>query len=245
MNKMLTSIAPYGGTHYGGSCQVGFSVDQGKSFHVVRSYEGNCPHRKGSTDASTQQFPFTVPSDLPNGDAVFAWTWMNREQEFFMNCAVVSITGGSGNSTSTTPQPSRSSGSSTPKASISSIASTPKASSSPIVVPDSSKSKSGSSNTSKNCRWNGRNCRNNKARSEPMLDISMKHKRTPGERAQRLVQRASTISFAQRPLMLFADVNNGCYSPKYPNELKYPSPGPDVVEGDGEYVLALPYGTCS
>lgn len=31
---------------------------------------------------------------MPAGEAVFAWTWMNREQEFFMDCAAVTITKG-------------------------------------------------------------------------------------------------------------------------------------------------------
>ncbi|KAF2143348.1 lytic polysaccharide monooxygenase [Aplosporella prunicola CBS 121167] len=79
-----------GSTHYGGSCQVGFSTDGGKSFKVAASYEGNCPHRN-SDESSGQDFDFTVPADLPAGDAVFAWTWINREQEFNMNCAAVTI----------------------------------------------------------------------------------------------------------------------------------------------------------
>jgi hypothetical protein len=85
-------IAPYGGNHYGGSCQVGFSIDQGKSFHVATSFEGDCPHRNGGQIPSNQEFPFTVPLDIPTGEAIFAWAWNNREQEFFMNCAVVNIT---------------------------------------------------------------------------------------------------------------------------------------------------------
>ncbi|KAI9842572.1 MAG: hypothetical protein M1838_003072 [Thelocarpon superellum] len=86
------------GNHWGGSCQVGFSIDQGKSFQVATSYEGNCPHRSGGEDASGQTFNFTVPADIPAGDVVFAWTWFNREQEFNMNCAAVTIT----NETTTT-----------------------------------------------------------------------------------------------------------------------------------------------
>ncbi|KAF2104377.1 hypothetical protein NA57DRAFT_70584 [Rhizodiscina lignyota] len=79
------------GNHYGGSCQVGFSVDKGKTFQVATSFEGNCPHRNGGLDPSGQTFEFDVPADMPTGQAVFAWTWMNREQEFFMNCAAVTI----------------------------------------------------------------------------------------------------------------------------------------------------------
>ncbi len=61
------------GNHYGGSCQVGFSIDEGESFQVVTSYEGNCPLRNGGTDPRNQAFDFDVPADLPLGDVVFAW----------------------------------------------------------------------------------------------------------------------------------------------------------------------------
>jgi hypothetical protein len=89
---MLTSEAPLGGNHYGGSCQIGFSTDKGATFRTVVSYQGNCPLRHGGEDPSGQEFNFTVPEDMPVGEAVFAWTWINREQEFNMNCAAVSIT---------------------------------------------------------------------------------------------------------------------------------------------------------
>jgi hypothetical protein len=78
--------------HYGGSCQIGFSVDVGESLRVATSYEGNCPHHKSGNGPEGQEFPFTVPHDLPLGVHLFAWTWYNREQEFNMNCAAVSIT---------------------------------------------------------------------------------------------------------------------------------------------------------
>ncbi|KAK0312974.1 hypothetical protein LTR01_002638 [Friedmanniomyces endolithicus] len=80
------------GNHYGGSCQVGFSVDKGQTFQVATTYEGNCPHRNLGSDPSGQTFPFTVPADLPPGTQVFAWIWYNREQELNMNCAAVDIT---------------------------------------------------------------------------------------------------------------------------------------------------------
>ena len=61
------------GNHYGGSCQVGFSVDQGKTFQVATSYEGNCPLRNGGNEEGGQLFNFTIPPDTPVGEAVFAW----------------------------------------------------------------------------------------------------------------------------------------------------------------------------
>lgn len=43
-------------------------------------------------------YDFNMPSDVANGDALFAWTWFNYEgnREMYMNCADVTITGGSG-----------------------------------------------------------------------------------------------------------------------------------------------------
>lgn len=76
-------------THGGGSCQALLSYDGGNTFKVVRSIEGNCPEIK--------EWDFTVPSDAPAGEAVFAWTWFNRlgNREMYMNCATVTI-GGNG-----------------------------------------------------------------------------------------------------------------------------------------------------
>jgi hypothetical protein len=82
-----TASAP-GSTHFGGSCQVGFSTDRGISWKVAASYHGNCPHR-GENDVQT--FEFKVPINMPQGPAIFGWIWLNREHESFMNCASVQI----------------------------------------------------------------------------------------------------------------------------------------------------------
>ncbi|KAI1676219.1 Lytic polysaccharide monooxygenase [Pyrenophora tritici-repentis] len=82
------SIGVPGSIHYGGSCQVGLSVDKGQTWKVAASYHGNCSHK--DKDAP-QVFAFKVPLNIPTGAAVFAWIWLNREHEFFMNCAVVQI----------------------------------------------------------------------------------------------------------------------------------------------------------
>jgi hypothetical protein len=82
-----------GSTHYGGSCQVGFSTDKGRTWKVAASYHGNCPHRH---ESGLQTFHFTVPTSMPSGPAVFAWIWLNREHESFMNCASVWISEGPG-----------------------------------------------------------------------------------------------------------------------------------------------------
>ena len=49
-----------------------------------------------------------------------------------------------------------------------------------------------------------------------------------------------TVPFSERPGMLIADNGDGCLTPLTTAEVKYPNPGPDVVEGDGEYQLELP-----
>jgi len=83
-----------GSTHYGGSCQVGFSIDHGKSWKAAASYNGNCPHRAGGGSPEAQTFHFNVPTSMPVGKALFGWIWLNREHESFMNCAVVQISHG-------------------------------------------------------------------------------------------------------------------------------------------------------
>ncbi len=83
-----------GAPHGGGSCQAALSVDGGKTFRVVHSYEGACPG-----DGPESSFAFVVPADVPGAKgAVFAWTWFNRlgNREMYMNCAVVDLVGGGG-----------------------------------------------------------------------------------------------------------------------------------------------------
>jgi LysM repeat protein len=75
--------------HDGGSCQLSISYDQGQTFRVIKSFEGNCPTEGSDT------LDFTVPADAKAGKAVFGWTWFNHtgNREMYMNCAVVTITG--------------------------------------------------------------------------------------------------------------------------------------------------------
>jgi hypothetical protein len=82
-------FAPGGAVHGGGSCQISLSFDQGKSFTVIQSIIGGCP-----TAAS---YPFTIPADSQTGSAILAWSWNNKvgNREFYMNCASVTIKGGS------------------------------------------------------------------------------------------------------------------------------------------------------
>jgi len=77
--------------HNGGSCQFSLSYDNGATFRVIKSIIGKCP--------LTPSYSVTIPSDAPNAQSViFAWSWFNRtgNREMYMNCAVVTITGGSG-----------------------------------------------------------------------------------------------------------------------------------------------------
>lgn len=85
-------------THDGGSCQLALTYDKGKTFKVIESMLGDCPIPK--------KYSFTVPSDAPEGEAIFAWTWFNKigNREMYMNCAMVTI-GGSTNGNETEAEP--------------------------------------------------------------------------------------------------------------------------------------------
>lgn len=88
-------------THGGGSCQLVMSYDYGKTWQVIFSYIGGCMVEGSTTE-------FTLPSDAPNGEAMFGWNWFNRlgNREMYQNCAVVTITnGGGGLSPSVYPAP--------------------------------------------------------------------------------------------------------------------------------------------
>lgn len=81
-----------GAAHAGGSCQALLSYDQGKTFTVIKSLIGACP-----VSTSPVDYDVTVPADAPTGDAIFAWTWFNNlgNREMYMNCAHITIKGGS------------------------------------------------------------------------------------------------------------------------------------------------------
>lgn len=83
--------------HGGGSCQVSLSKDREPTaqskFKVIHSIIGACP----GVDGGPSTFQFTIPDGVPNGDYALAWTWFNKigNREMYMNCAPVTITGGS------------------------------------------------------------------------------------------------------------------------------------------------------
>jgi hypothetical protein len=60
--------------------------------NFANTSQGNVPRRNGGKGPEGQQFPVRIPADHPLGSTIFAWSWTNREQETFMNCAVVNIT---------------------------------------------------------------------------------------------------------------------------------------------------------
>lgn len=85
--------------HGGGSCQLAVTLDKeptkDSKFKVIHSIEGGCPGVGGPAT-----FNFGVPQELPNGQATFAWTWFNKigNREMYMNCAPITVSGGSDDS---------------------------------------------------------------------------------------------------------------------------------------------------
>ncbi|KKY32071.1 putative glycoside hydrolase [Diaporthe ampelina] len=86
--------------HGGGSCQVALSTDMQPSastrWSVILSIEGGCPSKDGS---SPSEYDVKIPADIPAGDYSYAWTWTSKlsgQPEYYMNCAPLTIQGGSG-----------------------------------------------------------------------------------------------------------------------------------------------------
>ena len=102
MNEMevgSTQSVTFDGTavHGGGSCQLAITLDKeptaDSKFKVIHSIMGGCP----GVDGATESFDFTLPAELPNGEATFAWTWfakLSGQPEMYMNCAPITLTGG-------------------------------------------------------------------------------------------------------------------------------------------------------
>ena len=93
--------------HGGGSCQLSITYDfppsKTSTYKVIDSIEGGCPagaagnlpENPNGSGAST--FKYTLPTGLPGGNATIVWTWFNKigNREMYMNCAPVSLSGGS------------------------------------------------------------------------------------------------------------------------------------------------------
>ncbi len=109
--------------HGGGSCQ--FSVAYGNpiptdpsQWKTIYTIIGGCPadavgnlptiakdaqQREQGPECGNdtgkecvRQFNVPIPKDMMNGNATFAWSWLNKigNREFYMDCAPVTITGG-------------------------------------------------------------------------------------------------------------------------------------------------------
>lgn len=98
--ESLTMSFKGSAVHGGGSCQVALSTDMQPSqttrWSVILSIEGGCPTKDGTTAGT---YDVTIPSDIPAGTYSYAWTWTSKEsgtQEYYMNCAPVTIKAASG-----------------------------------------------------------------------------------------------------------------------------------------------------
>lgn len=96
--------------HGGGSCQLSITYDTEPSkdsvFKVIHTIQNGCPARDtpanlAGDDANAADpftYDYTIPSNIPAGNATIAWTWINRvgNREFYMNCGVLELTGTGG-----------------------------------------------------------------------------------------------------------------------------------------------------
>lgn len=97
--ESLTMSFTGSAVHGGGSCQVALTTDMQPSkstrWSVILSIEGGCPTKDGTT-AST--YDVKIPSDIAAGTYSYAWTWTSKlsgTQEYYMNCAPLTVTSGS------------------------------------------------------------------------------------------------------------------------------------------------------
>lgn len=94
-------------THGGGSCQVSLTTDReptkDSNWMVIKSIEGGCPINTegnisgGENGEVPSNLNFTIPDGIDSGKYTMAWTWFNRvgNREMYMNCAPVTVQGGS------------------------------------------------------------------------------------------------------------------------------------------------------
>lgn len=256
-NFSLTGI----GNHYGGSCQIGFSVDNGTTWRVATSFEGNCPLRNGGESPEGQTFRFNIPVDIPYGRALFAWVWYNREREMNMNCAAVTLTPGAygENASGTSIQPVAMSVPIALSSASSNLTfvSGGDSSSTSTRVPSATTSSASSYIDSRGCSCTCPAGLGKDVELNPRTPETKTHRQNPHHKhddqfmpRQALplpsasstppAPSASPVAWDDRPQMLFADMDNGCITPHTTAEVKFPDPGPDVVPGDGAYPLELP-----
>lgn len=106
VNQTLSFIGS--AVHGGGSCQISLTTDKpatkNSKWQVIHSIIGSCPSNQPGNlpdDANghnATQFQYSIPEGIAPGDYVLAWTWFNNvgNREMYMNCAPVTVTGGSG-----------------------------------------------------------------------------------------------------------------------------------------------------
>lgn len=93
--------------HGGGSCQFSITTDPQPSeksqWKVIQSVVGGCPSNvTGNLTPADPDghgaatFPVEMPTDIPDGQYTFAWTWLNKvgNREFYMNCAPIQVGSG-------------------------------------------------------------------------------------------------------------------------------------------------------
>lgn len=115
--------------HGGGSCQLSVTYEypppaDKTKWKVIHSFIGSCPASAvgniaagdhpddqgrptgvsctgGNTTECLHPFKFQIPEGMKNGNATLAWTWFNKvgNREMYMNCAPISISGGSDDDT--------------------------------------------------------------------------------------------------------------------------------------------------
>lgn len=123
-NAGETQKVSFNGTavHGGGSCQFSITTDpeptKDSQWKVIQSVIGGCPTAQTDENFPEQpgepsmvrvpdEFPVTMPSNIPEGRYTFAWTWINKvgNREFYMNCAPIQVgSGGSSASTASAAQ---------------------------------------------------------------------------------------------------------------------------------------------
>jgi hypothetical protein len=94
-------------THGGGSCQISLTTDlkptKSSEWKVIKSFEGGCPANVdgnmsgGPETPDPYTFDFKIPEGIEAGKYTLAWTWFNRigNREMYMNCAPITVSGGS------------------------------------------------------------------------------------------------------------------------------------------------------
>ena len=90
-------------SHGGGTCQLSVTLDREPSasstFKVIASWIGGCP-TSSDGNGGTHPFTWTMPPEVPNGKATFAWNWVSKlsgQPENYMNCAPITVSGGADN----------------------------------------------------------------------------------------------------------------------------------------------------